>query len=72
MMFTTPEQFRLQWNTSRTTRRLAWCMAILDFIDENDNIIGKFKAAQTDLTKLRRGYVHIPQPAAFFRAELLA
>jgi glycosyltransferase involved in cell wall biosynthesis len=41
----------------------------LDFIDENDRTIGKFPAAQTDLAKLRRGYVHIPQPAAFFRAE---
>lgn len=41
----------------------------LDFIDENDRIIGKFPAAQTDLAKLRRGYVHIPQPATFFRAE---
>jgi glycosyltransferase involved in cell wall biosynthesis len=41
----------------------------LDFIDENDRTIGKFPAAQTDLAKLHRGYVHIPQPAAFFRAE---
>jgi glycosyltransferase involved in cell wall biosynthesis len=41
----------------------------LDFIDEHDRTIGKFPAAQTDLMKLRRGYVHIPQPAAFFRAE---
>ncbi|KAF0111854.1 MAG: putative glycosyltransferase [Chloroflexi bacterium] len=42
----------------------------LDFIDENGRLIGKFNAAQTDLGKLRRGYVHIPQPSAFFRAEL--
>lgn len=41
----------------------------LDFIDENDRVIGRFNAAQTDLHRLRRGYVHIPQPAAFFRAE---
>lgn len=32
--------------------------------------IGDFPAAQTDLKRLRRGYVHIPQQAAFFRAEL--
>ncbi len=32
--------------------------------------IGDFPAAQTDYRKLRRGYVHIPQQAAFFRAEL--
>lgn len=42
----------------------------LDFIDENGRAIGRFNAAQTDLPRLRRGYVHIPQPAAFFRAEL--
>lgn len=41
----------------------------LDFIDESDRVIGKFPAAQTDLKKLRRGYVHIPQPASFFKAE---
>lgn len=42
----------------------------LNFIDENSRVIGKFAAAQTDLAHLRRGYVHIPQPATFFRAEL--
>lgn len=41
----------------------------LDFIDENGKVVGKFPAAQTDLKRLRKGYVHIPQPAAFFRAE---
>ncbi len=41
----------------------------LNFIDENSRVIGKFPAAQTDLKKLRRGYVHVPQPATFFRAE---
>ena len=42
----------------------------LNFVDENGRVIGRFPAAQTDLRRLRRGYVHIPQPAAFFRAEL--
>jgi len=42
----------------------------LDFIDEEDRLIGHFQAAQTDLAKLRRGYVHIPQPATFIRADL--
>jgi glycosyltransferase involved in cell wall biosynthesis len=42
----------------------------LNFIDENSRVIGKYPAAQTDLQKLRRGYVHVPQPATFFRAEL--
>jgi len=41
----------------------------LNFIDEESRVIGKFPAAQTDLRKLRRGYVHVPQPATFFRAE---
>ncbi len=42
----------------------------LDFVDENSQVIGRFPAAQTDLKRLRRGYVHIPQPATFFRGEL--
>jgi glycosyltransferase involved in cell wall biosynthesis len=40
------------------------------FIDEAGRVIGKFAARQTDYTRLRRGYVHIPQQAAFFRADL--
>jgi Glycosyltransferases involved in cell wall biogenesis len=40
----------------------------LNFIDENSQIVGRFPAAQTDLPRLRRGYVHVPQPATFFRA----
>jgi len=41
-----------------------------NFIDENGRLIGRFSAAQTDYRRLRRGYVHIPQQAAFFRADL--
>jgi glycosyltransferase involved in cell wall biosynthesis len=41
-----------------------------NFIDDQDRLVGKFPARQTDLKKLQRGYVHIPQQAAFFRAEL--
>ena len=41
-----------------------------NYTDEAGRIIGKFPAAQTDYTRLRRGYVHIPQQAAFFRAAL--
>lgn len=41
----------------------------LDFINDDGRVVGKFPAAQTDLKRLRRGYVHIPQPSAFFRAE---
>ena len=40
-----------------------------NFIDENDRVIGKFNAAQTDLRRLREGYVHIPQQTMFFRAK---
>jgi len=41
-----------------------------NFIDENGQEIGRFPAAQTDYRRLRNGYVHIPQQAAFFRADL--
>ena len=41
-----------------------------DFIDAEGHKIGQFPAAQTALSRLRRGYVHIPQQAAFFRADL--
>ncbi|MEW6085643.1 MAG: glycosyltransferase family 2 protein [Chloroflexota bacterium] len=41
-----------------------------NFINESGRVIGKFNSAQTDLRLLRRGYVHIPQQAMFFRAEL--
>lgn len=41
-----------------------------NLIDENGARIGKFPARQTDYRRLRRGYVHIPQQAAFFRASL--
>lgn len=41
-----------------------------NFIDETGRVIGRFPAAQTDLPRLRRGYVHIPQQSTFFRADL--
>lgn len=41
-----------------------------NLIDERGSLIGKFPARQTDYRRLRRGYVHIPQQAAFFRARL--
>lgn len=41
-----------------------------NFINESGRVIGRFNAAQTDLPRLRRGYVHIPQQASFFRADL--
>lgn len=40
------------------------------FIDAQGRVIGQFPAAQTDLQKLKRGYVHIPQQASFFRRDL--
>jgi glycosyltransferase involved in cell wall biosynthesis len=41
-----------------------------NYINEAGRIIGKFPAAQTDYRRLRAGYVHIPQQASFFRADL--
>ena len=41
-----------------------------NYIDEAGRIVGRFPAAQTDLVRLRQGYVHVPQQAAFFRADL--
>jgi glycosyltransferase involved in cell wall biosynthesis len=41
-----------------------------NFIDAKGNVIGKFPARQTDYHLLRQGYVHVPQQASFFRADL--
>lgn len=41
-----------------------------DLIDEKGQVRGKFKAKQTSFQRLMRGGVYIPQPAAFWRAEL--
>ena len=41
-----------------------------NLIDENGGFLGRFPAAQTDYKRLRRGYVHIPQQASFWRANL--
>lgn len=41
-----------------------------NLIDERGKVIGRFPARQTDYRRLRQGFVHIPQQAAFFRAQL--
>jgi glycosyltransferase involved in cell wall biosynthesis len=41
-----------------------------DFIDPEGKWLGTFSAAQTNYQRLRRGYVHIPQQASFFRGRL--
>jgi glycosyltransferase involved in cell wall biosynthesis len=41
-----------------------------NFINGEGRVIGRFPAAPTDYRRLRRGYVHIPQQAAFWRADL--
>jgi glycosyltransferase involved in cell wall biosynthesis len=41
-----------------------------NYIDEAGRVVGRFPAAQTNYRLLRQGYVHIPQQAAFFRADL--
>jgi glycosyltransferase involved in cell wall biosynthesis len=40
------------------------------FIDEHGQVTGRFPARQTNYHRLRRGFVHIPQQASFFRADL--
>jgi glycosyltransferase involved in cell wall biosynthesis len=39
-------------------------------VDRDGKVIGLFPARQTDFSRLRQGYVHIPQQASFFRADL--
>ena len=41
-----------------------------NLVDQQGTLLGKFPARQTDYRRLRQGYVHIPQQAAFFRASL--
>ncbi len=41
-----------------------------NLVDQAGNVIGKFPARQTDYRRLRQGFVHIPQQASFFRANL--
>jgi len=41
-----------------------------NLVDEGGEVIGRFPARQTDNRRLMRGYVHIPQQAAFFRADI--
>ena len=41
-----------------------------NFIDENDDLMGLFPARQTSHTRIRRGFVHIPQQSAFWRSDL--
>jgi glycosyltransferase involved in cell wall biosynthesis len=48
---------------------IALVYADCNFIDEEDKMIGKFNAAQTDYIRLREGYVHIPQQTMFFRSK---
>jgi len=47
----------------------AMVYADCNFVNEKDEVIGKFKSAQTDYRRLRRGYVRIPQQTMFFRAK---
>jgi glycosyltransferase involved in cell wall biosynthesis len=41
-----------------------------DLVDETGGVIGRFPARQVGYRQLRRGSVHIPQQAAFFRGDL--
>jgi len=53
----------------QSIQKLVWSMGDANLVDENGAILGKFPARQTDYRRLRRGYVHIPQQASFFRAS---
>lgn len=50
--------------------RLGMVYGDANLIDEEGRVLGRFPARQTDYQRLMQGYVHIPQQAAFFRAEL--
>ena len=41
-----------------------------NLVDEAGRFLERFPARQTDYKRLRRGSVHIPQQASFFRADL--
>ena len=41
-----------------------------NYINAEERVIGRFPAAQTNYHLLRQGFVHIPQQASFFRADL--
>ncbi len=41
-----------------------------NFVDKDDNVIGRFDARPTSLSLLKLGYVHIPQQSTFFRGDL--
>jgi glycosyltransferase involved in cell wall biosynthesis len=41
-----------------------------NLVDETGNILGRFPARQTDLRRMLRGSVHIPQQTTFFWANL--
>lgn len=58
----------VEWLQARPEMGLVYGDA--NFIDDEGKVIGRFSAAQTDYRLLRRGYVHIPQQAAFFRRDL--
>lgn len=42
-----------------------------NIINAEGNILGKFPARQTDYTRLRRGYVHIPQQVFFLSGKIM-
>lgn len=41
-----------------------------NFIDGKGSVIGMFPSRQTSYARLRQGYVHVAQQAAFFRASI--
>ncbi len=50
--------------------QVAMVYADANLVDENGQVLGRFPSHQTDLSRLLKGYVHIPQQTTFFRADL--
>lgn len=65
-----PGTFRAVANFFEKNPDVGMVYADAHFIDDAGKRIGTFPAAQTDHKRLREGYVHIPQQAAFFRANV--
>ena len=65
-----PDAFKAAVDYMETHPEVGLVYGDAHFINGEGGVIGHFPAAQTNIRLLRQGYVHIPQQAAFFRANL--
>ncbi len=65
-----PHAVAKQWPFLQAHPEAGMVYGDANLVDEAGKVIGRFPARQTDYRRLRRGYVHIPQQASFFRASL--